>query len=890
MKRHLRVSTQAKSEDLNRRLKQRERKSRKRRSKELIRLADKNSASINEALQLSVINQSSEDTDTSSKDTAEDLGVRSEQEYWYDTSGNELINLEESPATPTSAPNQDPETWSSTNKFFPEGCILSPPSRPLLTRAVSVPVLAFRPTDSNINASTSDSETDHRDPPSPTGTVIMVVDTFSTDFADIKNRAVSVEMLIDRFNADTVTVLDKDDYKEELKRIFDALIIIQEKMVTIRGTLNCDVEAQKKKYDDVTTFFNDIKKRVIENETAVKKQLVKLLNESESSRSDRVAEADVKKLTLKLKNAVSKFKSLKKEVEDLPEVISMTDNEVRQSVVSSKEWKRDLKSFESLKETLDVDMITTMVDDDIKAEFENTYKETVKVITDKISQLLLADKNLGLFSLTENKSKSIVQYPDTFGGSLGENVFKFVKDFRDAIEADQIRKADEVKTLLKYLKGDAKSNIGEHHKTLDSALKQLEDNYGCPRLIVDKYTRDYEKALGSIRNWGKHGTKERVDAINKTADFIRNLENLAADHPAHLKSEIYSKQTLMLLTKGMPHDYTKKLNETCGHSDPYEDWISAIFDILEETKHTNLSALSTGIGAARSSKEDHPSNSKVNQTSHNGHDCTKSNYCRERWDYLGCINLYKVTQVSDRESFLRERRACFKCGKSPFSIKGGKRHICSWKNGKMSARCTGKHSSGGRCYKAAAMCVEHEENASDVLLDWLQSHRIKFSVNMILLSHGSQIPDSYYDTLKAKVNKQEKIAAKARPQVKSRESLQSGKSALMMSDDEIYEFFSHDMQKLESSAEVQKIPSGEPVFIFCVIQGLSNPVMAFIDSGANCWLAQEGIPEKEFISVKLSDGPIPLSVASGITAYASAEYASLLQLDNAMVTTSVLEV
>ena len=102
----------------------------------------------------------------------------------------------------------------------------------------------------------------------------------------------------------------------------------------------------------------------------------------------------------------------------------------------------------------------------------------------------------------------------------------------------------------------------------------------------------------------------------------------------------------------------------------------------------------------------------------------------------------------------------------------------------------------------------------------------------------------------------------------------------MMSDDEIYEFFSHDMQKLESSAEVQKIPSGEPVFIFCVIQGLSNPVMTFIDSGANCWLAQEGIPEKEFISVKLSDGPIPLSVASGITAYASAEYASLLPLAN----------
>ena len=122
-------------------------------------------------------------------------------------------------------------------------------------------------------------------------------------------------MLIDRFNANTVTILDKDDYKEELKRIFDALIQLQQKMVTLRGTLNYDDEAQKKKYDDVTAFFNDIKMRVVDNEAAVKKKVVELLNELESSRSNRVAEADSKKLTLKLKNAVSKFKSLKREVE-----------------------------------------------------------------------------------------------------------------------------------------------------------------------------------------------------------------------------------------------------------------------------------------------------------------------------------------------------------------------------------------------------------------------------------------------------------------------------------------------------------------------------------------------------------------------------------------------
>ena len=54
--------------------------------------------------------------------------------------------------------------------------------------------------------------------------------------------------------------------------------------------------------------------------------------------------------------------------------------------------------------------------------------------------------------------------------------------------------------------------------------------------------------------------------------------------------------------------------------------------------------------------------------------------------------------------------------------------------------------------------------------------------------------------------------------------------------------------------------------------------MTFVDSGANCWLAQEGVPEREFVSVKHDHGPIPLTVAGGNVTYASGEYASLLPL------------
>ena len=144
MKRSVRPSTAAKSEELKEILKQRKRDSTRRRSRKLIEVAEWNSASIGEAINLSVLKSS--ETDTSEKDTEEDIVISSSEEYWIDTSGNELVSVLESPVTPTSASDRDPESWSSFNRFFPEGCILSP-SRPPIERARSLPALAPTPTE-----------------------------------------------------------------------------------------------------------------------------------------------------------------------------------------------------------------------------------------------------------------------------------------------------------------------------------------------------------------------------------------------------------------------------------------------------------------------------------------------------------------------------------------------------------------------------------------------------------------------------------------------------------------------------------------------------------------------------------------------------------------------
>ena len=146
--------------------------------------------------------------------------------------------------------------------------------------------------------------------------------------------------------------------------------------------------------------------------------------------------------------------TLQNEIKRLPEVDSMSDYDIRQSLLASKDWKRDMKSLQTLKESLDVDMVSIDVDELLVNQFQTSYDNMVKDVTGMMEKLAVADKDLGLFSLSDSKSKTIVQYPDSFGGGLGENVFRFIKDFKDAIQSDHVRKADEVKTLIKHLKGD----------------------------------------------------------------------------------------------------------------------------------------------------------------------------------------------------------------------------------------------------------------------------------------------------------------------------------------------------------------------------------------------------------------------------------------------------
>ena len=134
-------------------------------------------------------------------------------------------------------------------------------------------------------------------------------------------------------------------------------------------------------------------------------------------------------------------------------------------------------------------------DTDIKSQVEKEFDDLLDCIETKVKELTLLDTNLGLHTLAPSKVKENIVYPEPFKGTPGEDVYKFVQEFKEAIAADQVRTSDEVKTLLKYVKGEARKTIGDHHKELDEALNDLKGSYGNPEWIWQTLKEDFRRKL-----------------------------------------------------------------------------------------------------------------------------------------------------------------------------------------------------------------------------------------------------------------------------------------------------------------------------------------------------------------------------------------------------------
>ena len=165
----------------------------------------------------------------------------------------------------------------------------------------------------------------------------------------------------------------------------------------------------------------------------------------------------------------------------------MTDNEIREKFVETKEWEKVCAQMIKSNEEIQEECIGL----DIKKEEIDNLKSNVKVSVDAlqkaIEDLKLEDKARGLFSaVNKSLSRENVVFPEKFSGEPGDNVFRFKEKFMQALLDSQVREKDKVEVLRKNLTGQAKILIGAHYTDIDKAMQSLIDYFGDEQRIWDK--------------------------------------------------------------------------------------------------------------------------------------------------------------------------------------------------------------------------------------------------------------------------------------------------------------------------------------------------------------------------------------------------------------------
>ena len=189
---------------------------------------------------------------------------------------------------------------------------------------------------------------------------------------ELDGLTISIESLISRFNKDTVSLLDLGTFRDELKEIFNAFIAFERKYLELRGKMDRNLETDILRLNDLMAMHQRAKKRVVDNEVEVKAKLQELQNASIHATTKDEDKIKKDKIQLKLKHAVEKFKTLKKCMDDLGDVKDMSEHRVRECLVDSKEWKKELRSFRECKESIDLELLGVDIDDEKKTEFEDS--------------------------------------------------------------------------------------------------------------------------------------------------------------------------------------------------------------------------------------------------------------------------------------------------------------------------------------------------------------------------------------------------------------------------------------------------------------------------------------------------------------------------------------
>ena len=709
---------------------------------------------------------------------------------------------------------------------------------------------------------------------------VALVENLDSQGIDSERRAIAdcVKIFNDKVSNLKVD-LDGDEHEEDARRLSNLDKIneeISDEVLTHKKLIGEKFESIKNAKDAAK---KDAEKAVRDQEKAAEK--------AEKERLNELAKTEKKnKIEVRHSSILLSVNELKTSVSALKPIDSLSDVEVKQAFSRVTEWKKEISKIKESKTQFDVDVVGVGLEqtkiDDLKSNFEELVKSFLQIQID----VEKADKERSLY-LSHKPVKELSVYPAPFGGKANENVYKFKQKMIEAMEANQIAEKDKIEVLRKHLKGFPKDSISDdvNVKNVTEAFEILIKAFGNPSATWESIQKDFLNKCSNPSGWQLKGSYVRRQLVFKTADFLKKALQYSIDFK-ELSNEILSKRTILSVYKVLPSEIVLKVNESLEGIKLEESKrvIEKLRDFMEKEIENSIrdcelfAAYQENPSINTSSFHAKPrcqaaggGRDKQNQQQlqpRKSHDCEKKG-CNTSWGNLGCIKLYELATVEERRKFLKEQKLCFHCGRNFHGVRrpsnpNDTKAKCNWSREMEPVRCQPQQ---GKCFSSAATCAFHggEPNVSDELKAWLESLNIKTTLYTIYSLPCKSISGPNNTS----ISKEDRL------------KLQNGQMAIDFSDDELTTFFVNDLKvDKEKNLEVKPVPDGDVSFMFTKVTGKTQDVQVFFDTGCNCAILRDTIPQTQFRSTLLKQGPIEIDVATGIKVQATGEWGIMLPLED----------
>ena len=564
------------------------------------------------------------------------------------------------------------------------------------------------------------------------------------------------------------------------------------------------------------------------------------------------------------KDLISCLNELLTQINAVGDSTVLEDFNIIRHLKQSVTWKSDMKTLDKRYVELQKSVVLHPFSEEEETELANLHALVKTQLVSIVDNLEKEDSSRKLYTNSKSYSKDPIPYP-LFKAKDDEDVHKFLKEFKEALIRNQIPLKDQVKILRTNLKNFALEVVHKDILDIEVAYKLLLKHFGNSDKIWSAKFRIFLEECEKRWPSGDQNPKEKFQKLSKLISQLEELEGLIASGSVD-KAGLYNASSVKKLFSIIPKEISNKVFEKIEDTSTNEDKVKEIKAVMVKFRNTAQQKMLMDMN---SDKE--PLREKFNY----GEQKNLCFFCKEDWDsathikewgVFGCQELLKLSH-DDRRTALVKKRLCLACGFSRNSktSRDSKLHKC--RNIATDLKCEGDYN-GSQC-KFNGLTCKHRKVKSSL------KAKIKSKFHFDLQGFNLVIIEDIILTTPH-------VPAHANLDLDSRiEDLQSGEVAKNMDNKQVQEFF----RKREnlSGKDVDKIlgiPEGETLFIFCIIKGKTRSLRAFMDCGCSSWLVRNGVPENELKSVKLRDGPIPMFVAGGHTVYATAEWASLLPLNN----------